>query len=100
MDIQRMKPFPTLPSLLFAFGTALAAVAAAQEPPRAPLPQDPQLAAALDDCWIDIDGKADDPDDGVDADLMDLCMDDKGFDAPPGPPPGPDGGPPPRRPIR
>lgn len=95
-----MKPFPTLPSLLFAFGTALAAIAAPQEPPSAPLPHDPQLAAALDDCWIDIDGKADDPDDGVDADLMDLCMDDKGFDAPPGPPPGSDGGPPPRRPNR
>ncbi|KLD78184.1 hypothetical protein Y886_11560 [Xanthomonas hyacinthi DSM 19077] len=97
MDAQRMKPFPTLPSLLFAFGALLVAVASAQEPARAHPPQDPQLEAALDDCWIDIDGKADDPDDGVDADLMDLCMADKGFDAPPEPAPRPDGGPPPRR---
>jgi hypothetical protein len=82
-----MKPFPTLPSLLFALGAALAAVAAAQEPSHARTPEDPQVQAALDDCWIDIDGKADDPDDGVDADLMDLCMADKGFDAPPAPPP-------------
>lgn len=91
-----MKPFSTLSSLLFALGAALAAIAAAQEPPARPLP-DPQVEAALDDCWIDIDGKADDPDDGVDADLMDLCMADKGFDAPAGPPPGANGGPPPRR---
>jgi hypothetical protein len=97
MDANRMKPFPTLPSLLFALGAALAAVASAQEHPHARPPQDPQLEAALDDCWIDIDGKADDPDDGVDADLMDLCMADKGFDPPPPPPPPPDGGPPPRR---
>lgn len=95
-----MKHFLPLPFLLFALGTALAAVAAAQESPRTPPRPDPQLEAALDDCWIDIDGKADDPDDGVDADLMDLCMDDKGFDVPPAPPPSPDGGPPPRRPNR
>ncbi|PTR35000.1 hypothetical protein C8J98_101261 [Luteibacter sp. OK325] len=92
-----MKPFSTLPPLLFALGVALAAVAWAQEPPHAPRSRDPQVEAALDDCWIDIDGKADDPDDGVDADLMELCMADKGFDSPPGPPPGPGDGPPPRR---
>lgn len=97
MDAPRMKPFSTLPSLLFALGVALAAVAWAQEPPHARPAKDPQMEAALDDCWIDIDGNADEPDDGVDADLMDLCMADKGFDPPPGPPPGPDGGPPPRR---
>lgn len=91
-----MKPFSALPSLLFTLGAALAVIAAAQEPPARPR-QDPQVEAALDDCWIDIDGKADDPDDGVDADLMDLCMADKGFDAPPGPPPDPNGRPPPRR---
>jgi hypothetical protein len=99
MDATRMKPFPTLPSLLFAFGAALAVVASAQEPPHVRPPQDPQVEAALDDCWIDIDGKADDPDDGVDADLMDLCMADKGFDPSPGPPPEAPpgrGGPPPR----
>jgi hypothetical protein len=97
MDANRMKLFSTLPSLLFALGAALAAVAWAQEPPHAPPSQDSQVEAALDDCWIDIDGKADDPDDGVDADLMDLCMADKGFDPPPGPPPGPGGGQPPPR---
>jgi len=97
VDANRMKPFSTLPPLLFALGAALAAVTWAQEPPRAPPSQDPQVEAALDDCWIDIGGRADDPDDGVDADLMDLCMADKGFDPPPGPPPGLGGGPPPRR---
>lgn len=92
-----MKPFSTLPPLLLALGLALAAVAWAQDVPRSSPSRDTQLDAALDDCWIDIDGKADDPDDGVDADLMDLCMADKGFDPPPAPPSGPDGGPPPRR---
>jgi hypothetical protein len=50
-----MKPFSTLPSLLFALGVALAVVAWAQEPPHARPAKDPQMEAALDDCWIDID---------------------------------------------
>ncbi|HVI53441.1 MAG TPA: hypothetical protein VM621_00130 [Luteibacter sp.] len=89
-----MKPFPTLPCLLFASGAVLAA---AQETPRVHPAQASRVQAALDDCWADTGGRTDDPDDGVDADLMDLCMADKGFDPPGGPPPGPDGGPPLRR---
>lgn len=85
-----MKPFPTLPALLFVLGVALAATVAAQDQPAAPHdvrppPQDPKIEAALDACWDELDGEADDP---VPPELMDQCMQAKGFTRPMGPPPG------------
>ena len=101
-----MKPLPLLPSLLCALGLGLVAVAAAQEPPPGPPGPPPhglRFEQAVDECLVDAGEDPADPDalddldDAMGAELMDLCMADKGFDRPPPAPPRGDGPPPPPR---
>ncbi|KJV37331.1 hypothetical protein [Luteibacter yeojuensis] len=72
-----MLVFPRWSTTLFAFAMTAAAAAYAQDrdAPRHP-PRDPAFEAALDACWVDYDGEADDP---VPQDMMDECMASKGF---------------------
>lgn len=89
-----MFPFSRWLSVLCAFGmTAAAAVYAQERDVHPPGPgHDPRLEAAMDDCWVEYGGEADDP---VPPSMMAQCLADKGFSpprhGPPPPPPPPDG---------
>jgi hypothetical protein len=84
MQAVPMFVFPRWSTTFFAFAMTAAAAAYAQERDGARHPpRDPRFEAALDDCWVDYDGEADDP---VPQDMMDECMASKGFPRPPHPP--------------
>jgi hypothetical protein len=91
-----MLVFPRWTTTLLAFAMTAAAAAYAQDrdAPRHP-PHDPKVEAALDDCWVEYGGEADDP---VPPEMMADCMASKGFSMPehgPPPPPGAPHGQPP-----
>ena len=98
-----MKTPSFLPSLMFVVIFGLAAAVCAQSPP----PQgacgcgpggpggpghNPKIDAALKACESSLGGSPGHP---VAHELMDKCMDAKGFKRPPGPPPGSSNPPPP-----
>ena len=90
-----MKMPTFLPSLFFVAILGLAAVVCAQTPPPDACPchpgRNPEVDAALKACEAKLGGRSGHP---VAHELMDKCMDAKGFKRPPGPPPGPSNPPP------
>jgi len=95
-----MKTSTFLPSLIFVSIFGLAAVVCAQTPPSAdPCAcgpgRNPKVDAALKACESELGGTPGHP---VARELIDKCMEAKGFKRPPGPPPG-SGNPPPPPPT-
>jgi hypothetical protein len=91
-----MKTSTFLPSLIFVAIFGLAAVVCAQTPPPDACPcgpgRNPKVDAALKACAAALGGTPAHP---VAHELIDQCMDAKGFKCPPGPPPGSGNSPPP-----
>jgi len=96
-----MKTSTFLPSLIFMLIFGLAAIACTQVSAQSPPPpgscgcgpgRNPKVDAALKACKSELGGTPGHP---VAHELIDKCMDAKGFKRPPGPPPGSPPPPPP-----